>query len=132
MSDARTSKRPLSPHLTIYRMTWTMAMSIVHRITGCALYFGTLLLVWWLVAAASSARHFDVANNFLGSWFGRLILLGYTWALIHHMLGGIRHLIWDTGRGFGEAERFFYARMTLIGSVTITILLWALALVLRG
>lgn len=132
MSDAKASKRPLSPHLTIYRLSWTMAMSIVHRITGCALYFGTLLLVWWLVAAASSAKHFDTANAFLGSWFGRLILFGYTWALVHHMFGGVRHFIWDSGRGFGEAERFFLARLTLIGSVTVTILLWAIALMLRG
>jgi succinate dehydrogenase / fumarate reductase cytochrome b subunit len=108
-----------------------MAMSIVHRITGCALYFGTLLLAWWLVAASEGAKYFDTANTFFGSWFGQLILLGYTWALVHHMLGGVRHFIWDTGRGHGP-ERQSLARMTLVGSVSITILLWALALVLRS
>jgi succinate dehydrogenase / fumarate reductase cytochrome b subunit len=131
MSDTPARPRPISPHLTIYRLTWTMAMSIVHRITGSALYFGTLLLAWWLVAAATGAKYFDVANAFFGSWLGQLILLGYTWALVHHMLGGIRHFIWDTGRGHGP-ERQALARMTLVGSVSITILLWALALVLRS
>jgi succinate dehydrogenase / fumarate reductase cytochrome b subunit len=97
MTDTPARQRPLSPHLTIYRLTWTMAMSVVHRITGCALYFGTLLLAWWLLAAATGAKYFDTANAFFGSWFGQLILLGYTWALVHHMLGGIRHFIWDTG-----------------------------------
>lgn len=132
MSEIRASKRPLSPHLSIYRLSWTMAMSIAHRITGSALYFGTLLLVWWLVAAATSAKQFDLANAFFGSWFGRLILFGYTWALIHHLLGGLRHFIWDTGRGFGDAERHSLARVTLVGSIAITILLWAFALMLRG
>jgi succinate dehydrogenase / fumarate reductase cytochrome b subunit len=131
MSETPARPRPLSPHLTIYRLSWTMVMSIVHRITGAALYFGTLLLAWWLVAAATSAKHFIVVNEFFGSWFGQLMLLGYTWALIHHMLGGIRHFIWDTGRGFGP-ERQALARMTLVGSVSITILLWTLALVLRS
>ena len=108
-----------------------MAMSIVHRITGCALYVGTLLFVWWLLAAASP-RNFDTINGFLGSWIGRLILFGYTWALLHHLLGGLRHLIWDTGRGLGPAEREFAAWATLIGSITLTDIIWMLGLMLRG
>jgi len=133
MSDLPAArKRPLSPHMTIYRVSWTMAMSIVHRITGAALYFGTLLVVWWLVAAAMSAKHFDIATAFFSSWFGQLILFGYTWALVHHLLGGIRHFIWDTGRGFGAPERQFLARMTLVGSVAITVLIWAFAFMLQG
>ena len=84
--------RPLSPHLQIYRPTLTMMMSIVHRITGFGLYFGTLLLAWWFIAAAGP-NGYARFEWFIGSWIGRLILLGYTWALIHHMLGGIRHLI---------------------------------------
>ena len=82
-----------------------MVMSIVHRITGGALYFGMLLLAWWLIAAASGPEAFETANAFFGSWFGRLILFGFTWALIHHLLGGIRHLIWDTGAGFDPRRR---------------------------
>src|SRR5882672_7187093 len=94
------SQRPLSPHLQIYRPLLTMMMSIVHRVTGAALYFGMLLLAWWLIAAASGPTAYANVEWFIGSLIGRLILFGYTWALIHHMLGGIRHLIWDTLNGF--------------------------------
>jgi succinate dehydrogenase / fumarate reductase cytochrome b subunit len=133
MADARAPiERPLSPHLQIWRMTLTMAMSVAHRVTGMALYFGTLLLVWWLISAATSARQYDIANAFFASWIGRLVLFGYTWALMHHMLGGIRHLIWDTGRGFEPAEREFLARATIIGSVTLTFAVWILGYVLKG
>jgi len=92
--------RPLSPHLTIYRPLINMVMSIVHRITGMGLYFGMVLLAWWLLAAATGPGAFETANAFFGSWFGRLILFGFTWALLHHLLGGVRHLIWDTGAGY--------------------------------
>ena len=133
MADAKIrTERPISPHLTVYRLTLTMAMSIAHRITGVALYIGTLLLVWWLVGASTSPRDFDLINGFFGTWIGRLVLFGYTWALFHHMLGGIRHLIWDTGRGLGEHERNLFARLTLIGSVSLTILVWLFGLMLRG
>jgi succinate dehydrogenase / fumarate reductase cytochrome b subunit len=124
-------ERPLSPHLQIYRVTITMAMSIVHRITGSALYVGMLLFAWWLFAAANP-RHFDTINGFLGSWFGRLILFGFTWALLHHLLGGIRHLIWDTGRGLEPGEREFLAWATLLGSVTLTVVIWILAIMVRS
>ena len=84
--------RPLSPHLQIYKPMLTMMMSIVHRITGGALYFGTLLLVWWLIAVAAGPNAYATLQWFMESLFGRLILFGYTWALIHHALGGIKHL----------------------------------------
>lgn len=133
MADAKLhTERPISPHLTVYRLTLTMAMSIAHRITGAALYFGTLLLVWWLVAASTSPRNFDLINGFFGTWIGRLVLFGYTWALFHHLLGGIRHLIWDTGRGLGEQERNLFARLTIIGSVSLTIVVWLIGFMLRG
>src|ERR1700680_1119704 len=95
----------------------TMMMSIVHRITGAGLYFGTLLVAWWLIAAASSPNAYASIGSFMSSFFGRLILFGYTWALVHHMLGGIRHLIWDTGRGLGPAEREWLARARLLCSI---------------
>src|SRR5436853_5521140 len=98
-------ERPLSPHIQIYRWPLPMTMSILHRITGAGLYFGTLLMVWWLIAAGGGPNAYSKVGAFTSSLFGRLILFGYTWALIHHMLGGIRHLIWDTGRGFGPYER---------------------------
>jgi len=123
--------RPLSPHLQIYRPMLTMMMSIVHRITGGALYFGTILLVVWLVAAAVGGRAFEVVDGVFGSLIGRLVLLGYTWALVHHMLGGIRHFIWDLGHGFGPKERELLARATIVGSVGLTIIIWIVALFLR-
>ena len=100
--------RPLSPHLQIYKPTLTMTMSIVHRVTGVGNYFGTLLLAWWFIAAASPGSYAKF-EWFAGSIIGRIILFGYTWSVIHHMLGGIRHLIWDTGRGFGPIEREWLA-----------------------
>jgi succinate dehydrogenase / fumarate reductase cytochrome b subunit len=117
--------RPLSPHLSVYRLIPTMAMSIVHRITGAALYFGTLLVVWWLAAAAGPREYFDFASQILGSWIGCLVLFGYTWALFHHMLGGIRHLIWDTGRMLEKKTSTRLAQATLAGSILLTVLAWA-------
>ena len=116
--------RPLSPHLQIYRLTLTMLLSIVHRITGAGLYVGSLLLVWWLLAAATGPEAYALFADFISSWLGRFILFGYSWALIHHMLGGVRHLIWDTGRGFDlkVVERLAWA--TLIGSLALTGLVW--------
>lgn len=125
-------ERPLSPHLTIYRLTLTMTMSIVHRITGAALYVGTLLVAWWLIAAASGPNGYATVQWFVGSWIGRLTLFGYTWALIHHMLGGLRYLIWDTGRGFGPSEREWLIRATLFGSVTLTVVPWIVGYLVFG
>lgn len=122
------ASRPLSPHLQIYKPMLTMTISILHRITGAALYFGTLLLAAWLIAAASGPDEFNMVNEFFGSIPGKVILFGYTWALIHHMLGGIRHFIWDTGRGFELPTVELMARMTIIGSVSLTVIIWALAL----
>ena len=82
--------------------------------------------------AAATARHFEVVNGFFGTWIGRLILFGYTWALIHHLLGGVRHLIWDTGRGLGPIEREFFAWATIVGSITLTFVVWMLGLMLKG
>ena len=117
--------RPLSPHLSVYKMTITMAMSIVHRITGAALYVGTVLLAIWLLAAATSPEAFATVQALWGSILGRLVLLGYTWALFHHALCGLRHFIWDSGAGFGPERRTF-AQLTLVGSILITLALWAL------
>lgn len=132
MGASSATERPLSPHLQIYRVTLTMAMSIAHRMTGAALFFGTLLVAWWLIAAASGPNAYAAVQWFMGSIIGLLILLAYTWALIHHMLGGVRHLIWDTGRGFGPSEREWLARATIVGSVGLTILLWAAGYLMIG
>ena len=125
MAEAKVpAERPLSPHLTIYRPMLSMMMSIVHRITGAALYIGTLLLVWWLLAAVSGPGAYAAFQSAAASFIGRIVLFGYTWALIHHMLGGLRYLIWDTGRGFGAAEREWLLRANLAGSILLTITLW--------
>ena len=124
-------ERPLSPHLSIYRPVLTMVMSILNRITGIALYAGMLLLTWWLVAGAWSASAFETAQRFMGSRFGLLVLVGYSWTLMHHLLGGIRHFLWDFGIAMGVREREWVARGTIIGSVVLTILLWVVVLALR-
>ena len=126
-----TVAQPLSPHLQIYRWTWTMALSVFHRITGTALYGGTFLVVVWLVALASGPRAYDTVAWFFGSLIGRAILFAYTWVLMHHMLGGIRHFIWDAGYGFDRDRRLGLARATLIGSITLTVVIWAIALLVR-
>ncbi|HZA00872.1 MAG TPA: succinate dehydrogenase, cytochrome b556 subunit [Hyphomicrobiaceae bacterium] len=124
-------ERPLSPHLQIYSPLINMVMSILHRITGAALYFGTILLSWWLVAAAIGPRYFDFVNGLLGTLPGKLVLFGYSWALVHHMLGGIRHLIWDTGRGFDIPSVDALCWATIAGSVTLTMAIWIAAFLLR-
>ena len=127
MADTKAqTERPLSPHLQIYRPMLTMMMSIVHRVTGAALFFGTALLAWWLLAAATGPEAFATAQWFMGSFIGRLILFGYTWALIHHMLGGLRHLVWDTGRGFDLPTVEIMAKATLGGSIALTLIVWVI------
>jgi succinate dehydrogenase / fumarate reductase, cytochrome b subunit len=122
--------RPLSPHLSIYKPMPTMVMSILHRITGAALYFGTLLLAFWLVAAASGPQAFSLASWVFDSWIGRIILLGYTWALFQHMLGGIRHFIWDTGAGLEKNTATKIAIASAIGAVVLTAVSWYFVAVL--
>ncbi|MDP2411308.1 MAG: succinate dehydrogenase, cytochrome b556 subunit [Pseudolabrys sp.] len=124
--------RPISPHLQIYRPMLTMMMSIVHRITGAALYFGMLLIAWWLIAAATGPNAYATVEWFMGSIVGQLILFGYTWALLHHMLGGIRHLVWDTLHGFDPADREWMTVATLVGSIALTLALWVVGYLAMG
>ena len=124
-------KRPLSPHLQIYKPIPTMMSSIVHRITGCALYFGTLLVAWWLIAAASGPEYFATANWVFGSWFGQLVLFGFTWALVQHMLGDIRHFVWDLGYGFDKHLTTRVAKITFVAAPVIAILLWIVGYLVR-
>lgn len=133
MAEARqTVERPLSPHLSIYAPLINMVMSILHRLTGGALYFGTLLLAAWLIAAAMGEAQFNFVNALFGHPVGKLVLLGYTWALAHHMLGGVRHLIWDTGRGFAIWQVNALSWLTIIGSIALTLAIWAVGLGLKG
>jgi succinate dehydrogenase / fumarate reductase, cytochrome b subunit len=132
MADSRPVARPLSPHLQIYKPMLTMMMSIFHRATGIALYFGMLLVVWWIAAAAHSDGYFAMVQSFFSHWLGRIIMLGFSWALIHHALGGIRHFIWDTGKGFELAKVEWLARANLAGSIGLTLVLWVIAYGVRA
>lgn len=123
--------RPLSPHLEVYRFTLTMAMSIAHRITGVANYVGTLLLVAWLGAAALGGEFYTGFNGFLGSWIGQIVLFGYTWSLFHHMLGGVKHFIWDKGSMLDPAGRETIVRLQVLGGVLLTLVAWALFVWMR-
>jgi succinate dehydrogenase / fumarate reductase cytochrome b subunit len=124
--------RPLSPHLQIYRPMLTMMMSIMHRLTGIALYFGTLVLVWWLISVARGPEAFATAQSLLASPLGILVMVGYSWALIHHMLGGLRHLLWDTGRGLTLPSVERLAQLNLAGSIVLTVILWSAIIWSRG
>ena len=131
MSSNVRNNRPLSPHLQIYKPIPTMVASIVHRITGVALYFGTLLVAWWLIAAAIGPDYFDFVQMVMGSIVGRLVLFGFTWALLHHMIGGIRHLIWDTGAMFDKHTSTKMAKISIVLSVALTILVWVIGYAVR-
>ncbi len=129
--NATVHQRPLSPHLSIYRFTLTMAMSIAHRITGIALYLGVLLLAWFLIAASMGAAAFAVFSAFVISFLGRLILFGFSWAMFHHMLGGLRHFVWDAGHGLDDPLREHLALATLVGGLSLTLIVWAIAYAVR-
>lgn len=122
MAEPRKIVRPLSPHLQIYRPQLTSITSILTRITGNGLILGTLLVVWWLLAAASGPDYFATADAVLQSWFGKLVLTGSLWAVWYHYLAGIRHLIFDAGRGLDipTAEKLGWG--VIIGSVLLTVL----------
>lgn len=122
------AERPLSPHLSIYKPSITMTMSIFHRVTGAALFFGTILIAALLIALASGKDAYAFIQAIYGSWFGKLVLLGYSWALFHHMLGGLRHLVWDTGAMLEREIRLKLGWATLIGSLGLTALVWAFVL----
>jgi succinate dehydrogenase / fumarate reductase cytochrome b subunit len=118
MADVNRGNRPLSPHISIYRKQMTSVSSIFTRITGNALIVAALLVVWWLLAAATSPDYFALADGVITSWFGDLVMTLSVWALWYHSLAGLRHLIWDTGRGLDieTAEKMGWA---LFGGATV-------------
>ncbi len=123
-SDGKLVRRPLSPHLQVYKPQITSALSIFHRITGSALAVGTLLLVWWLVAAATSDAAYATASGFIGSWFGMLLLFGWTVALWYHFCAGIRHLFWDFGYGFELPTVHATGKLVVAATAVLTVLTW--------
>jgi succinate dehydrogenase / fumarate reductase cytochrome b subunit len=124
--------RPLSPHLQIYRWQLTSVLSILHRSTGVALTIGTLLLVWWLVAAANGPDSFETVQSFLGSWLGLLLLFGWSVALFYHLCNGLRHLWWDTGRGLDLPSVYSSGWTVLIATAVLTIVAWVVGIAQWG
>ena len=122
MADVNRGNRPLSPHLTIYRPQLTSITSILTRITGNALLLGALLIVWWLLAAATSPEAFAVADWVLTSIFGKLMMLGSIWAIWYHTLAGVRHLIWDNAVGLELETAYKLGWFVVVGSVMMTII----------
>jgi succinate dehydrogenase / fumarate reductase, cytochrome b subunit len=122
MANAKRVERPLSPHLQVFRWHLPMLTSILTRVTGNALILGALLVVWWLLAAASGPDYFAFVDGFVRSWFGKLVFLGSIWALWYHFLAGLRHLYYDSGRGLDipTAERLGWA--VIVGSVVLTVI----------
>lgn len=118
------AKRPLSPHIQVYRPQITSVISICHRITGVGLVAGTLLFTYWLAAAAYGPEAFGRAQSFLGSGFGLLILFGFTFALYFHMANGIRHLFWDMGKGYEMTTVRKTGWLVVITAVVMTLITW--------
>jgi len=118
--------RPLSPHLQVYRFTLTMASSIIHRGTGMAMYFGTLLIVLWLGAAALGDGPMNIVNAIYGFWLVQVVFFLATWALFHHMLGGIRHFIWDSANLLDPVGREWIVRIQWAASILLTLAAWAI------
>lgn len=120
MADVNRGNRPLSPHLMIYRPQLTSISSILVRITGNAMIVASVMIVWWLFAAATSAEYFALVDGAMTSWFGKVVMLGSIWALWYHTLGGVRHLIWDNAIALDipTAEKLGWA--VIIGSFVLT------------
>jgi succinate dehydrogenase / fumarate reductase cytochrome b subunit len=128
-SDGTTVRRPLSPHLQVYRPQITSILSIMNRISGVATSVGTLLMVWWLVASAGSPKGFASMQSFVGSWFGLLLLFGWTLALVYHFVGGIRHLAWDMGYGWELPQVYASGYAAIAATGILTVLIWIVGLI---
>ena len=118
------AERPLSPHLQIYKPQLTSVLSILHRATGIVLAVGSIFLVWWLVAAATGDDAYYAVERFWASWFGLLVLFGFTFSLFYHLCNGIRHLVWDTGHGFELRETYLSGWIVLGASGALTLVAW--------
>ena len=116
------NQRPLSPHLGVYKFAYTMSLSILHRITGCAAAVGFLFFVWWLMALASGPYSYASAMNALSSPFAKLLLVGFTFSFVYHFCNGIRHLVWDTGRGLERAQARRSGAVVIVAAVLLTAL----------
>lgn len=114
------ASRPLSPHLGVYKFMYTMSLSILHRITGCVATLGFLAFAWWLMALASGEAQYSSAMRFLSGWFGKLLLVGFTFSFVYHFCNGIRHLLWDTGRGLERAQARRSGAVVVVAALLLT------------
>jgi len=124
---SRQVNRPLSPHLQIYRWQISMLTSIAHRASGMVLSVGSIFLALWLIAAANGPEAFAGINGFAGSWFGQLLMFGWSFALFYHLCNGIRHLVWDVGVGLDlETARLTgYVAIGVAAALTLFVWIWA-------
>ena len=131
-SPAPKVDRPLSPFMIgpYYRPQLTSMLSIVHRLTGVGLAVGTVLLVWWLVALAGGPWTYAAFSKHLAAWYGQLLLLGWSWALMYHLCNGIRHLCWDLGYGYSIAAVYRSGYVMVAASLLLTAAAWGVAYVL--
>jgi succinate dehydrogenase / fumarate reductase cytochrome b subunit len=132
LESTSTRRRPLSPHLGVYRWQYSMALSILHRVTGSALSVGLLLFVYWLVAAASGADAYETARTFFVHPLVRLLLIGFSFAFFYHLLNGVRHLTWDTGHGLERQQARLSGWIVFLGAIACTALFWFLLLRSHG
>ena len=130
MDSTSTRRRPLSPHLGVYRWQYSMALSILNRVTGCALSVGLLLFVYWLVAAASGSAAYEAAQSFFAHPLSRFLLVGFSFAFFYHLLNGVRHMTWDTGHGLERKAARLSGWIVFLGAIACTALFWFL--ILRG
>ena len=124
LDSTSTRKRPLSPFLTVYRWQYTMALSILHRVTGCALSVGLLLFAYWLVAAATGQAAYETARAFFGHPLVRVLLIGFSFAFFYHLLNGVRHMTWDTGHGLERKAARLSGWVAFLGALAATALFW--------
>ena len=121
---------PLSPHLSIYKFKLSLLMSIAHRITGAALYFSMLIFLFFLISLSIGASGYEIFSLIINTWIGKLVMLGITWAIFHHMLGGLRHFLWDMVKGFEVKTVDKLASISLLGGIALTVIYWSLYYIL--
>ncbi|MEQ1542680.1 MAG: succinate dehydrogenase, cytochrome b556 subunit [Novosphingobium sp.] len=123
---AGSTNRPLSPHMQIWRWGPAMLVSILHRISGNGLALvGLAVLLWWLGALASGQAAYDSFTAHAGAWYGRVVLVGLTWAFFNHMASGLRHFVLDIGAGFELKSNAFWSVVTPLVALVLTIAVWA-------
>ena len=121
------SKNPLSPHLQIYRWHISSLLSITHRISGVVNLLALILIFFWLMALSLGANNYESFLLLINSFFGKFILIGFTWSMIFHLLSGARHLVWDLGYGFEIKTANISGVVVIISSLVLTIIFWLLA-----